>query len=1139
MNILRGKYPKISRKKSKRIGLPRPNVLELLERRQMLSVALAADLTPATFGSDPQEFATLGNDAYFFASRSGVSQTPLQPVGLWKTSGVTGETTLVKSGFDQGQGGGFYPLSLMAAGGRLYFNYYDPAVGEELWTSDGTEAGTHLLKDIYPGSKYSSPHDFRELAGSVYFIATDATGPGLFTTDGTAEGTRRFEAVPQNALVAGSLTRSGAYLYFIAGESGGGRSLWRTDGTVEGTRQLRVSKAFPSELTDVNGELFFTAPSDASQYDIELWKTDGTVEGTALVKDVWPGELSSAPVELTNVNGTLYFAATETDRARPTHGDLWKSDGTADGTVKVIARDAAEAGLLPQNLTALGGRIIYSDDRADGSRAVWASDGTPEGTAIISNVVPALRPSSKVEIPFFTLGDQILFTGAEPGGAAGLWSTDGTPSGTHWVAQLIPQLPYDKGRYADLAGPYAVINGRLIFSALDAMGDVEPWITDGTSAGTTRVADIGNVPQSSSITSITAFGNNAVVGANGKTYVSDGTPEGTHVISDSIPHYFLSSKAVLHDKLIYGASTNNVSALYQTDGTAQGTIQLSTVGATSLTPAGANYVYFAGYQPDTGTELWRTDGTPAGTQLVKDVVPGPESGLEDTFLPRIVAVGETAYFIVKGSQLWKSDGTDAGTALVKGFANATINNITEIGGKIYFAAPSPLGAWQTLWVSDGTTDGTQPIKAELTSFQAYELNGAAFFSGFIAGQATPVSSLYRTDGTPGGTVEFADHVSLDPLAKVADGYLYFRRNEPSVSPGLWRTNGTSGQLEFVTDVIPSNEPIVGWQGKIYFAITDAAHGRELWSSDGSPSGTAMVADIVPGSAGSDPSLLTPVGDKLFLVATDPEHGKELWQVSAPVSAKATFVGARLFYNDSMFDGHDSSPTAADLAAIDNDLIPVFPGRDSNQNSFSKFASGINGLILEFAGGPPASLSAEDLLFRKGVGKPGSAWQNAPAPVAIARLPQTVETSYTRYAITWANRAMTNTWLQVTVKANEHTNLANPEIFYFGNLVGDTGGDAAPVVNATDLVKTRNLIGFGHDRGGRIADFNLDGIVNAVDLVTVRNNLGRSLARLTSAFTSAAAPALLVSPPASRVAWRPLPFATDKKISQGDLLEASR
>ncbi len=107
----------------------------------------------------------------------------------------------------------------------------------------------------------------------------------------------------------------------------------RSDGTTAGTVLVKdinpgAGHAFPSNFTEVNGTLYFTA--DNGTGGVELWKSNGTEAGTVLVKEINPMG-SADPGYLTNVNGTLFFAAND----GTTGYELWKSDGTAAGTVLV------------------------------------------------------------------------------------------------------------------------------------------------------------------------------------------------------------------------------------------------------------------------------------------------------------------------------------------------------------------------------------------------------------------------------------------------------------------------------------------------------------------------------------------------------------------------------------------------------------------------------------------------------------------------------------------------------------------------------------------------------------------------------------------------------------------------------------
>ena len=160
------------------------------------------------------------------------------------------------------------PQELSVIDDTMYFNAFDVNNGRELWKSDGTSAGTMLVKDINPGSSSSYPRDFTDVNGTLFFIAYDGTN---------------------------------------------GNELWKSDGTSGGTMLLKdirpgSSSSYPYYLTEVNGTLFFSAYDGTNGR--ELWKSDGTSAGTMLVKDINPGSDSSSPSSLTEVNGTLFFSAT-------------------------------------------------------------------------------------------------------------------------------------------------------------------------------------------------------------------------------------------------------------------------------------------------------------------------------------------------------------------------------------------------------------------------------------------------------------------------------------------------------------------------------------------------------------------------------------------------------------------------------------------------------------------------------------------------------------------------------------------------------------------------------------------------------------------------------------------------------------
>src|SRR5207247_9460584 len=180
--------------------------------------------------------------------------------------------------------------------GKLFLVACSQEHGNELWTSDGTEGGTRLVKDVLPGP--GIPTDPTSFPRSV---CLDSPRPDLLT--------------PLNGIV-----------YFFHDLPESGRELWRSDGTVEGTYLVKDTHAGPDppfspspgagapapRTAVVKGTLFFESRG-------ELWKTDGTAEGTVRVASG-----VGFPYLLTASRDFAFFAGT---------GGLWRSDGTAAGTI--------------------------------------------------------------------------------------------------------------------------------------------------------------------------------------------------------------------------------------------------------------------------------------------------------------------------------------------------------------------------------------------------------------------------------------------------------------------------------------------------------------------------------------------------------------------------------------------------------------------------------------------------------------------------------------------------------------------------------------------------------------------------------------------------------------------------------------
>ena len=217
----------------------------------------------------------------------------------------------------------------------------------------------------------------------------------------------------------------------------------------------------------------------------------------------------------------------------------------------------------------------------------------------------------------------------------------------------------------------------------------------------------------------------------------------------------------------------------------------------------------------------------------------------------------------------------------------------------------------------------------------------------------------------------------------------------------------------------------------------------------------------------------------------------------PVPVPPRVLGRYAFYNDSAFDGGNAGADARDDAAIATDKRPLLPGQTATFGNVTSYTRGINGIMLDVSGLPlaTAALPASSFVVQVAGGAGAATWAPGPAPSGVAIRRGQGTGGSDRITLTWPEGAIRNAWVRITVPTTAQTALAAPDVFAFGNLVGDAGNRATAGalarVDALDLVAVRRNL-FSTASVTSPYDFDRDGRVTALDLAAARANLSRSL-----------------------------------------------
>lgn len=598
-----------------------------------------------------------------------------QEIGLHKTDGTT--TTIIKT---------FAPdtkATNLGNNENAVFNLDDTrcvlyiktkTLGVEPYISDGTEAGTYFLKNLSPNANNSMPSSFHKMDDK--FVFTNNLNQ-LWITDTTEEGTKFIGTFGNAQSKRAQPTVFNNKVYY-----GKNDEFWESDGTIEGNTMLFKNKDSDGEVEGIihNG----------NNLVILLKRGIHVFDGTTTTKLAIPDITSTSNTSYIKSDSKIYFTANYKDQ-----GDrLWTTDGTVAGTTSI--EPFWPDGEVPFNfLRPIGNNLLFTLPTVTGNKynmgELWFTDGTRANTKMIKDINKLGNGSSSPKFQT-TLNGKIYFAADDNIHGNELFVFDGT------TTSLIKDI--NPGIHSSNPNDFYVVNNKIYFKSYTLDKGHELWVTDGTAAGTTIVKDIN--PNK----------------GNAFKYINTGV----HNIIGEIS---------LYNNELYFYANNGVNGYepWKTDGTETGTKMIKDINSGSFSSTNydlgnrpkfipyKNELYFFASKsgPDyqlSKLEMWKTDGTAAGTKLA---TAGNTITKEGTFnIFSLFVFQDHLYFMGEGrysrkNNFFKTDGTNAGTVIIEDFGYSGGTPIAYLlKDKIYYTKDSGKQFW-TIDKDDNKTEITNTI----------------------------------------------------------------------------------------------------------------------------------------------------------------------------------------------------------------------------------------------------------------------------------------------------------------------------------------------------------------------------------------------------------------------------------------------
>ncbi len=816
---------------------------------------------------------------------------------------------------------------LGTAGGRIFWSARSAADPDHrALLAAGENGDAAVLTTCFSAAK--------PLGQRLFFLSCTATGHEIWSTDGTAAGTGPVAPLAGQADDAGGLeTLAGRWLVFgkgsalLAWDVARARVLRLLDhpgiGAIypvgetlfvftrdkhtlrRGLWASRLDSPPASQLfaaAEINvagwrdGRLYFGAFVSSRSDTVRLWSTDGTLRGTRPYAGLQPDAFGFLEGQLGAIGSTTLIPV-------PGYysGGLFAADETTHELREIVSACKGKYSCLASSMSdveILGGQAFEAINRR-----LVRSDGTAEGSTFGSGLV-------RIDAESLGVVDGRLLLGATRQGVQQLWETDGTAAGTRALSDGTRDRPFR------VEGPPISYDGALFVAADRKPVGQQLWRIAG--GRTEPVTDLRHLATGAAPVQALAAGDRILINPSsyyGWTAIAaDGSTEVIPRYDDVCSQAFdpCPTPTIAVGRRRVFVNNGFESTLWSTDGTAAGTLPVTVPEGGVLETAALGRLGDGALILSRSGGLWSSDGSPeGGSRFIAQLPFNPihPERFQPVFAP--VALGASTFLFRRAPgpggpgtavlEIWRTDGTAAGTLRLAStpFLDTYSSELSPavVGGRLFFRFGG------TIWASDGSAEGTHPLPMQLPgdTFALAAGSGTLYAGAGYQDDDAEHETLWAIDPSTlaasllGTFSQVGDGGVGASLGSVLGDTLFFGEEDPhgEKPEKVWLTEGTAASTRPLPDPLSglTAAAFVTAGDRRYFTACEAEHGCELWSTGRLGETPQLVADLWPGPRGSDPEILAVDGTSLLFAATEPATGRELWKLDLPAATPSSAARA--------------------------------------------------------------------------------------------------------------------------------------------------------------------------------------------------------------------------------------------------------